>query len=86
MKAPKDRTFEAREDSGGEQRGHRGVAAARTTLADLMNGAYRKATTRQRGIHFGDAERQHFADIMGTGHMFGQPAKLGQIGCGNGRK
>jgi hypothetical protein len=57
MKAPKDRTFEAEKDSGGEQRGHRGVASALTALTNLMHPAYRKAAARQCGIDFRDAER-----------------------------
>jgi hypothetical protein len=85
MKAPKDGTFEAGEDSGGEQRGRRGVAAARTTLADLMHRTYRKAAARQRGIHFRDAERQHVAGVAAPSHALGQPTKLSQIGCSNGR-
>ena len=85
MKAPKDRTFEAGEDSGGEQRGHRRVASARTALTDLMHRAYRKAAARQRGIHFGDAERQHVAGVTAPSHALGQPTKLSQIGCGSGR-
>jgi hypothetical protein len=82
MKAPEDRACEAGEDSGGEQRGHWGVAAARTTLADLMHCAYRKAAARQRGIHFGNAERQHVAGVAAPIHALGQPAKLSQIGNG----
>jgi hypothetical protein len=50
-----------------------------------MDRTGREATARQRGIHFRDAERQHFAGFMGPRHTLGQPAKLGQIGCGNGR-
>ena len=85
MKAPKDRAFEAGEDSGGEQRGHRGEASARTGLTDLMHPTYRKTTARQCGIHFRDAERQHVAGVARPSHALGQPAKFGQIGCGNGR-
>jgi hypothetical protein len=85
MKAPKDRTFEAGEDSGGEQRGHRGVASAWTGLTDLMHPTNRKATARQCGIHFRDAKRQHVAGVAGSSYVLGQPAKFGQIGCGNGR-
>jgi hypothetical protein len=57
MQAPEDRACEAGEDSCGEQRCHRGVASAWTALTNLMHRAYCKATTRQNGIHLGDAER-----------------------------
>jgi hypothetical protein len=50
MKAPKDKTFEAGEDPGGEQRAYRGGASARTGLTDLMHPTRRRTPEKDARI------------------------------------
>jgi hypothetical protein len=77
MKAPKDRTFEAGEDSGGERGVHEiSEGGPRGCYAPVAASQGRRPAARH---DFRDAERQNVAGVAGPSHARGQPAsaKLG---------
>jgi len=58
VQAPDDRSRQARENTGGEQRRERGACAIRPLLSDFMNGTQSETATGQRAIDRLDTERQ----------------------------